>query len=138
MATSSISLEALIRTGAASRAPLPGSVSFREARHAVRLPATWLRREGPVELMIREASFGGFAAEAEILPPRRHLIRCQVRRTNSPEPFVFHAMIVHHLDPEGSRPAFGAVLYALDREGRQTWGNLIQYLLSHPGELDAA
>ena len=88
--------------------------SRREHRYPVTMAATWLHREGPRRLLVRDVSFNGFAVESEHPLTLRHLIRCRLELPGSPKPFVFHAMIMHRRDPLGAGrsapPLFGLLL----------------------------
>ena len=61
----------------ASLSPPPRPALAREprldTRHAVHLPALWLHREGPRQVVIRQVSLGGFALESEHTLLLRHL-----------------------------------------------------------------
>ncbi len=124
----------------ASLSPPPRLALAREprldARHAVHLPALWLHREGPRQVVIRQVSLGGFALESEHTLLLRHLLRFQMVLPNSGKPFVLHAMIMRRfsLQNESGAPMFGASVFALDHDARRTWSELVQHASSHFGE----
>lgn len=123
---------------AAERASSPRFTLFREsrreARYPARLPATWAHATGERPLWIREVSFSGFAAESETPLELRHLIRGWLVLPTTGLRFDFHAMTVHQLDDgRRGRPAYGMMLYALDRDARALWGRMVQHVREAPG-----
>ena len=108
--------------------------SRREARYPARLLATWIHAEGTRPLWIREVSFSGFAAESEAPLRLRHLVRGWLVLPTTGQRFEFHAMAVPRLDDgrEG-RPAYGMMLFALDREARALWARMVQHVRGDAG-----
>jgi hypothetical protein len=108
-----------------------GAENRREARFAIRLPATLLRgKREPLRIDTADVSVHGLFLRTDEPPPIRQLVKVEIVLPASGQRLLFHGMVVFvRKGPDGGMPAgIGVQLLGLDGDLLATWDEFVRSL----------